>query len=166
VPSRGLIGFRTDFLTETRGTGIANAVFDGYRPWAGEIRARHSGSLVSDRTGMVTGYALIQLADRGTFFVEPGEQTYEGMVVGVNPRAEDLDVNVTREKKLTNMRSSTADVLETLAKPLELDLEKAMEFCAPDECVEVTPEAIRVRKVELDATSRARSRARAKAQKP
>ena len=166
VPSRGLIGFRTDFLTETRGTGIANAVFDGYRPWAGEIRARHSGSLVSDRTGMVTGYALIQLADRGTFFVEPGEQTYEGMVVGVNPRAEDLDVNVTREKKLTNMRSSTADVLETLAKPLELDLEKAMEFCAPDECVEVTPEAIRVRKVELDATSRARSRARSKAQKP
>ena len=166
VPSRGLIGFRTDVLTETRGTGIANAVFDGYRPWAGEIRARHSGSLVSDRTGMVTGYALIQLADRGTFFVEPGEQTYEGMVVGVNPRAEDLDVNVTREKKLTNMRSSTADVLETLAKPLELDLEKAMEFCAPDECVEVTPEAIRVRKVELDATSRARSRARSKAQKP
>ena len=166
VPSRGLIGFRTDFLTETRGTGIANAVFDGYRPWAGEIRARHSGSLVSDRTGMVTGYALIQLADRGTFFVEPGEQTYEGMVVGINPRAEDLDVNITREKKLTNMRSSTADVLETLAKPLELDLEKAMEFCAPDECVEVTPEAIRVRKVELDATSRARSRARAKAQKP
>ena len=166
VPSRGLIGFRTDFLTETRGTGIANAVFDGYRPWAGEIRARHSGSLVSDRTGMVTGYALIQLADRGTFFVEPGEQTYEGMVVGINPRAEDLDVNITREKKLTNMRSSTADVLETLAKPLELDLEKAMEFCAPDECVEVTPEAIRVRKVELDATSRARSRARSKAQKP
>ena len=115
---------------------------------------------------MVTGYALIQLADRGTFFVEPGEQTYEGMVVGINPRAEDLDVNITREKKLTNMRSSTADVLETLAKPLELDLEKAMEFCAPDECVEVTPEAIRVRKVELDATSRARSRARSKAQKP
>ena len=164
VPSRGLIGFRTDFLTETRGTGIANAVFDGYRPWAGEIRARHSGSLVSDRSGAVTGYALIQLADRGSFFVEPGEETYEGMVVGINPRAEDLDVNVTREKKLTNMRSSTSDVLETLARPLELDLEKAMEFCAPDECVEVTPEAIRVRKVELDATARARGRARAKTQ--
>ncbi|MFM8599456.1 MAG: translational GTPase TypA [Mycobacterium sp.] len=164
VPSRGLIGFRTDFLTETRGTGIANAVFDGYRPWAGEIRARHSGSLVSDRSGSVTGYALIQLADRGSFFVEPGEETYEGMVVGINPRAEDLDVNVTREKKLTNMRSSTSDVLETLARPLELDLEKAMEFCAPDECVEVTPEAIRVRKVELDATARARGRARAKTQ--
>ena len=163
VPSRGLIGFRTDFLTETRGTGIANAVFDGYRPWAGEIRARHSGSLVSDRAGAVTAYALIQLADRGTFFVEPGDETYEGMVVGVNPRAEDLDVNVTREKKLTNMRSSTADVIETLAKPIELDLERAMEFCAPDECVEVTPEVIRVRKAELDATTRARSRSRAKA---
>jgi GTP-binding protein len=163
VPSRGLIGFRTDFLTETRGTGIANAVFDGYRPWAGEIRARHTGSLVSDRSGVVTGYALLQLADRGTFFVEPGQETYEGMVVGINPRLEDLDLNVTREKKLTNIRSSTADVMETLAKPVELDLERAMEFCAPDECVEVTPEVVRVRKVELDATTRARSRARAKA---
>ncbi|MDT5009531.1 MAG: GTP-binding protein [Mycobacterium sp.] len=163
VPSRGLIGFRTDFLTETRGTGIANAVFDGYRPWAGEIRARHSGSLVSDRTGTITPFALTQLSDRGQFFVDPGEDTYEGQVVGINPRAEDLDVNVTREKKLTNMRSSTADVFETLAKPLELDLEKAMEFCAVDECVEVTPEAIRVRKVELNATLRARSRSRAKA---
>jgi GTP-binding protein len=163
VPSRGLIGFRTDFLTETRGTGIANAVFEGYHPWAGDIKSRHSGSLVSDRAGTVTPFALLQLADRGTFFVEPGQDTYEGMVVGVNPRAEDLDVNVTREKKLTNMRSSTADVMETLAKPMELDLEKAMEFCASDECVEVTPASIRVRKVELDAAMRARSRARAKA---
>jgi len=163
VPSRGLIGFRTDFLTETRGSGIANAVFDGYRPWAGDIRARHSGSLVSDRSGAITAYALTQLADRGQFFVEPGEETYEGMVVGINPRAEDLDVNVTREKKLTNMRSSTADVFETLAKAIDLDLERAMEFCAPDECVEVTPEVIRVRKTELDATSRARNRSRAKA---
>jgi GTP-binding protein len=163
VPSRGLIGWRTEFLTETRGTGIANAVFDGYRPWAGEIRSRHTGSLVSDRAGTITPFALQQLADRGTFFVEPGQDTYEGMVVGVNPRAEDLDVNVTREKKLTNMRSSTADVMEALAKPIELDLEQAMEFCAPDECVEVTPEIVRVRKLELDATSRARSRARAKA---
>src|SRR6185312_15088881 len=163
VPSRGLIGFRTDFLTETRGTGIANAVFDGYHPWAGDIRSRHSGSLVSDRAGTITAFALLALADRGSFFVEPGQDTYEGMVVGVNPRAEDLDVNVTREKKLTNMRSSTADVIETLAKPIELDLEKAMEFCAADECVEVTPEAVRVRKVELDATTRARSRSRAKA---
>jgi GTP-binding protein len=163
VPSRGLIGFRTDFLTLTRGTGIANAVFDGYRPWAGEIRARHTGSLVSDRSGTITPFALLQLADRGQFFVEPGQDTYEGMVVGINPRPEDLDINVTREKKLTNMRSSTADVIETLAKPLELDLERAMEFCSPDECVEVTPEVVRVRKVELDAISRARSRARAKA---
>jgi GTP-binding protein len=163
VPSRGLIGFRTDFLTETRGTGIANAVFEGYHPWAGDIKSRHSGSLVSDRAGTVTPFALVQLADRGTFFVEPGQDTYQGMVVGVNPRAEDLDVNVTREKKLTNMRSSTADVFETLAKPMELDLEKAMEFCASDECVEVTPADIRVRKVELDAAMRARSRARAKA---
>jgi GTP-binding protein len=163
VPSRGLIGFRTDFLTLTRGTGIANAVFDGYRPWAGEIRARHTGSLVSDRAGSVTPFAMIQLADRGQFFVEPGDETYEGHVVGINPRAEDLDVNVTREKKLTNMRSSTADVMETLARPLQLDLEQAMEFCAADECVEVTPEIVRVRKVDLDATTRARNRSRAKA---
>lgn len=164
VPSRGLIGFRTDFLTETRGTGIANAVFDGYRPWAGEIRARHSGSLVSDRSGQITPFAMIQLADRGQFFVEPGQETYEGQVVGINPRAEDLDINITREKKLTNMRSSTADVIETLARPLELDLEKAMEFCASDECVEVTPEIVRVRKVELTASLRARAKARAKQQ--
>jgi GTP-binding protein len=163
VPSRGLIGWRTDFLTETRGTGVGHAVFDGYKPWAGEIRARHTGSLVSDRSGIITPFALLQLTDRGQFFVEPGQDTYQGMVVGINPRPEDLDINVTREKKLTNMRSSTADVFETLAKPLELDLEQAMEFCANDECVEVTPEIVRVRKVELDATARARSRARAKA---
>jgi GTP-binding protein len=163
VPSRGLIGFRTDFLTLTRGTGIANAVFDGYRPWAGEIRARHTGSLVSDRSGTVTPFAMIQLADRGQFFVEPGQDTYEGQVVGINPRAEDLDINVTREKKLTNMRSSTADVMETLARPLELGLEQAMEFCAEDECVEVTPEVVRVRKVELTASLRARAKAREKA---
>jgi GTP-binding protein len=163
VPSRGLIGWRTDFLTETRGTGIGHAVFDGYRPWAGEIRTRHTGSLVSDRSGTITPFALIQLADRGQFFVEPGQDTYEGMVVGINPRPEDLDINVTREKKLTNIRSSTADVIETLPKPIELDLERTMEFCGPDECVEVTPEVVRVRKVQLDATERARSRARAKA---
>ena len=162
VPSRGLIGFRTDFLTETRGTGIANAVFHGYAPWAGEIRARHTGSLVSDRTGSVTPFAMIQLADRGTFFVEPGSDTYEGMVVGINPRAEDLDINVTKEKKLTNMRSATADATETLAKPIELTLEAAMEFCAADECVEVTPEVVRVRKLHLSQTDRARERSRAK----
>ncbi|WP_280400624.1 translational GTPase TypA [Nocardia carnea] len=163
VPSRGLIGFRTDFLTETRGTGIANAVSHGYAPWAGEIRARHTGSLVSDRSGTVTPFAMIQLADRGQFFVEPGAETYEGMVVGINPRAEDLDINVTKEKKLTNMRSSTADVMETLAKPLQLDLEAAMEFCAADECVEVTPEVVRVRKVTLAANERARELSRRKA---
>ncbi|MET9213344.1 MULTISPECIES: translational GTPase TypA [unclassified Nocardia] len=163
VPSRGLIGFRTVFLTETRGTGIANAVSHGYAPWAGEIRARHTGSLVSDRAGSVTPFAMIQLADRGQFFVEPGADTYEGMVVGINPRAEDLDINVTREKKLTNMRSATADVMETLAKPLTLDLELAMEFCAGDECVEVTPEVVRVRKVVLGANERARDLSRRKA---
>ncbi len=162
VPSRGLIGFRTDFLTDTRGTGIANAVFHGYGPWAGEIRARHTGSLVSDRAGSVTPFAMIQLADRGTFFVEPGVDTYEGMVVGINPRQEDLDINVTREKKLTNMRQSSADVMETLAKPKKMDLEMAMEFCAVDECVEVTPEVVRVRKVHLDSNERARERSRSK----
>lgn len=162
VPSRGLIGFRTDFLTETRGTGIANALFEGYFPWAGEIRDRHSGSLVADRSGAVTSYALLQLADRGTFFVEPGAAVYEGMVVGENPRAEDLDVNVTREKKLTNIRSSTGDELERLARPRRLGLEEALEFCAADECVEVAPEVVRIRKVILDSTRRARERARAK----
>jgi len=162
VPSRGLIGFRTDFLTETRGTGIANAIFEGYFPWAGQIRGRHSGSLVADRTGSVTSYAMIQLADRGTFFVEPGADVYEGMVVGENPRAEDLDVNVTREKKLTNMRSSTGDELERLARPRRLVLEEALEFCATDECVEVAPDVVRIRKVILDSTQRGRERSRAK----
>ncbi|RZS44362.1 GTP-binding protein [Herbihabitans rhizosphaerae] len=163
VPSRGLIGFRTDFLTITRGTGIANAIFEGYHPWAGEIRARHSGSLVADRTGSVTAYAMLQLADRGTFFVEPGADVYEGMVVGENPRAEDLDVNVAKEKKLTNMRSSSADVMETLARPRKLSLEEALEFCHADECVEVAPDVVRIRKVILDATTRGRERSRAKA---
>ncbi|MEY7972345.1 translational GTPase TypA [Saccharomonospora xinjiangensis] len=162
LPSRGLIGFRTDFLTETRGTGIANHIFEGYFPWAGEIRTRHSGSLVADRSGPITTYALLQLADRGTFFVEPGAEVYEGMVVGENPRAEDLDINVTKEKKLTNMRSSTADELERLARPRTLNLEEALEFCAVDECVEVTPKAVRVRKVVLDSTQRAKERSKAR----
>ncbi|QUQ69105.1 translational GTPase TypA [Kutzneria sp. CA-103260] len=162
IPARGLIGFRTDFLTETRGTGIANHVFEGYHPWAGEIRTRHSGSLVADRTGPITAYAMIQLADRGTFFVEPGQDAYEGMVVGENPRAEDLDINVAREKKLTNMRQSSADVMETLARPRKLSLEEALEFCASDECVEVAPTVIRVRKLVLDSTTRGRERSRAK----
>jgi GTP-binding protein len=163
VPARGLIGFRTEFLTETRGTGIANHVFEGYFPWVGELRTRHNGSLVADRTGMITAYAMIQLQDRGSFFVEPGSPAYEGMVVGENPRAEDLDVNVCREKKLTNMRSSTSDELERLARPRKLGLEEALEFCASDECVEVTPQVVRVRKLVLDSTQRGRARARSKA---
>jgi GTP-binding protein len=162
IPSRGLIGFRTEFLTETRGTGIANAVSEGYFPWAGEIRTRHNGSLVADRSGMITAYAMIQLADRGTFFVEPGADAYEGMVVGENPRAEDLDINVCREKKLTNMRQSSADVMETLARPRKLSLEEALEFCASDECVEVAPDVVRVRKLILDANMRGRERSRNK----
>ncbi|MGO1055033.1 translational GTPase TypA [Crossiella sp. CA198] len=162
IPARGLIGFRTEFLTETRGAGIANHVFEGYFPWVGELRTRHTGSLVCDRTGAVTSYAMIQLADRGTFFVEPGAEAYEGMVVGENPRSEDLDVNVCREKKLTNMRSSTGDELERLARPRKLSLEEALEFCSSDECVEVTPSVIRVRKLILDSTLRGRERSRAK----
>ncbi|GAB3284519.1 translational GTPase TypA [Parasphingorhabdus pacifica] len=163
IPARGLIGFRTEFLTETRGTGIANHVFEGYFPWVGELRTRNSGSLVADRTGPVTSYAMMQLADRGTFFVEPGAEVYEGMVVGENPRAEDLDINVTKEKKLTNMRSATGDELERLARPRTLGLEEALEFCSADECVEIGPEAIRVRKMVLDSTTRGRDRSKAKA---
>jgi GTP-binding protein len=162
LPARGLIGFRTDFLTETRGTGIANHVFEGYFPWAGEIRTRHSGSLVADRSGPITAYAMIQLADRGTFFVEPGAEVYEGMVVGENPRAEDLDINITKEKKLTNMRQSSADVMETLARPRKMGLEEALEFCSVDECVEVAPDVVRIRKVTLDFSTRAKERSRNK----
>ncbi|WP_019806499.1 translational GTPase TypA [Saccharomonospora halophila] len=162
LPARGLIGFRTDFLTETRGAGIANHIFEGYFPWAGEIRMRNSGSLVADRSGAVTTYALLQLAERGTFFVEPGSEVYEGMVVGESPRAEDLDVNITKEKKLTNMRSSTADELERLARPKVLNLEEALEFCSTDECVEVAPKVVRVRKNVLDVSQRAKERSRAK----
>ncbi|WP_151641067.1 translational GTPase TypA [Corynebacterium sp. 11A] len=163
VPARGLIGFRTVFMTDTKGTGIANHYSDGYRPWAGEIKDRASGSLVADRSGQVTTYALMQLADRGQFFVEPGMEAYEGMVVGQNNRDEDMDVNITKEKKLTNMRSATADATFTLAKAHVLSLDEAMEFCGQDECVEVTPERIRVRKVILSATDRGRARAREKA---
>ncbi|WP_216209453.1 translational GTPase TypA [Amycolatopsis aidingensis] len=162
LPARGLIGFRTEFLTETRGTGIAHHVFEGYFPWAGEIRTRHNGSLVADRSGPATAYALIQLAERGSFFVEPGAEVYEGMVVGENPRAEDLDVNITKEKKLTNMRSSAGEELERLARPRKLGLEEALEFCALDECVEVAPDVVRVRKVTLDVHQRAKERSRAK----
>ena len=164
VPSRGLIGFRTQFLTDTRGTGIANHVFEGYEPWAGEITTRVSGSLVADRAGAATTYAMFNLQERGTLFIPPTTEVYEGMIVGENSRAEDMDVNITREKKLTNVRSSTADVLERLAPPRTLSLEQSLEFCREDECCEVTPEAVWIRKVELDQTLRARATARARRQ--
>jgi GTP-binding protein len=162
VPSRGLIGFRTEFLTITRGAGIVSHVFDGYGPWVGPIRARLRGSLIADRSGPVTGYAVDQLADRGELFVGPGTLVYAGMVIGEYTRAEDLEVNIVREKKLTNMRSSTADELVKLTPPTLLSLEQSLEFCANDECVEVTPESVRIRKVELDSHTRARLRARAR----
>ncbi|MGO0576714.1 translational GTPase TypA [Ornithinimicrobium panacihumi] len=164
VPARGLIGFRTEFLTETRGTGIANHVFEGYAPWFGEIRTRQSGSLVADRAGAATSYAMFNLQERGTLFVEPATEVYEGMIVGENSRADDMDVNITKERKLTNVRSAGADVLERLIPPRLLSLEQSLEFCREDECVEVTPEAVRVRKVVLDATLRARTAARARNQ--
>ena len=162
VPARGLIGFRTQFMTETRGAGIANSISDGLDVWAGDIKSRPTGSLVADRTGQITQYALTQLADRGNFFVEPGAEAYEGMVVGANNRDEDIEINITKEKKLTNMRSATAEATVTLAKAHTLSLEEALEFCGNDECVEVAPDVLRVRKVELSATDRKRAAARAK----
>ncbi len=162
IPARGLIGFRTEFLTETRGTGIMHHVFEGYEPWAGEIKTRITGSLVADRTGSVTSYALFNLQERGTLFVAPGDDVYEGMIVGENPRPDDMDVNPTKEKKLTNVRSSTGDELERLIPPRLLSLEQALEFCRGDECLEVTPKNVRIRKVVLGADERAKQRNRAK----
>jgi GTP-binding protein len=162
VPSRGLIGFRTEFLTITRGAGIASHVFDGYGPWIGEMRNRLRGSLIADRAGPVTAYAVDQLADRGVLFIGPGTLVYSGMVIGEYTRGEDLEVNIVREKKLTNMRMSTSDELVKLTPPTILNLEQALEFCASDECVEVTPESVRIRKVELDSHTRNRARARAR----
>jgi len=162
VPSRGLIGFRTEFLTETRGTGLLHHVFDGYEPWHGELRTRPTGSLVSDRRGTVTSYALFSLQERGTIFVQVGDEVYEGMVVGENSRPEDMDVNSCREKKLTNIRSATADELERLIPPKMLNMEQALEFCREDECIEVTPTTVRVRKVVLDQNERARLTSKAK----
>ena len=156
VPARGLVGFRTEFLTETRGTGLLHSVFEGWEPWMGEIRTRTRGSLVADRTGVATTFAMFGLQERGTMFVEPGEAVYEGMVVGENSRGEDMDVNITKEKKLTNMRSSTSDELERLVPPRKLSLEQALEWVRDDECVEVTPVSVRMRKVALDATTRAK----------
>ncbi len=154
VPARGLIGFRTEFLTETRGTGLMHHVFDDWEPWAGELRTRPAGSLVADRAGTTAGYSLTSLSERGMLFVGPGEEVYEGMIVGENSRSEDIDVNPTKEKHLTNIRSSTSDVYERLAAHRKMTLDEALEFVREDECVEVTPEAVRVRKVELNKVER------------
>ncbi len=162
VPSRGLIGFRTDFLTDTRGTGIASAIFDGYGPWAGNLRGRPTGSLVADRPGRATPFAMLSLQERGQLFVPPTTEVYEGMIVGENSRADDMDVNITKEKQLTNMRKSSSEELVHLVPPRALSLEQALEFCADDECVEITPVSARIRKVNLNANERARARSRSK----
>jgi GTP-binding protein TypA/BipA len=164
VPARSLIGFRTEFLTETRGTGLLHHVFDRWEPWAGELRLRPTGSLVADRSGKTASFALFNLQERGVLFVHPGEDVYEGMIVGENARPEDLDVNACKEKHLTNMRSSNSDVLVRLMPPRLLSLDQALEFVREDEAVEVTPRAVRLRKVGLDGLSRVKAaRARAKA---
>jgi GTP-binding protein len=160
VPARGLIGFRTQFLTDTRGTGIAHHVFEGYEPWAGPMRGRVTGSLVADRTGTASSYAMFNLQERGSLLVPPGTEVYEGMIVGENSRPDDMDVNICRERKVTNVRQSTSEELERLVPPRVLSLEQALEFCADDECVEVTPSAVRIRKTVLDAKDRGRQRAR------
>jgi GTP-binding protein TypA/BipA len=163
VSARGLIGFRTEFLTETRGTGLMHHVFDRWEPWAGELQTRPTGALVSDRRGVTASFALFGLQERGTLFVEPGEEVYEGMIVGENARADDLDVNATKEKHLTNMRSSTADVLVRLVPARRLSLDQALEFLREDECVEVTPSAVRLRKAVLDKTERVKHARRVRA---
>src|SRR5689334_20805495 len=166
VPARGLIGFRTEFLTETRGTGLLHHVFDRWEPWAGELRTRPTGALVSDRRGRTAQFALMNLQERGTLFVGPGDEVYEGMVVGENARADDLDVNATREKHLTNIRSSTADVLVRLVPHRTLSLDQALEFLRDDECVEATPDSVRLRKVVLDKTDRVKVARRARSGAP
>jgi GTP-binding protein len=162
VPARGLVGFRTEFLIETRGTGVLHHDFDGWEPWHGELRTRRNGSMVADRRGPTTTYALMALQERGTMLLGPGVDVYEGMIVGENSRADEMDVNPTKEKKLTNVRSSTADELERLTPHLQLSLEQALEFIAEDECVEVTPKAVRLRKVILDQAIRGRQHSRAR----
>ena len=157
VPARALIGFRTEFLTETRGTGLLHHVFEGWEPWKGELRTRQTGSIVADRVGATTAYAITSLQERTTLFVGPTEKVYGGMIVGENPRAEDMDVNICREKKLTNVRASASDDTIRLTPPRRLSLEQALEYVADDECVEVTPAVIRLRKAVLDAGERARS---------
>ncbi|GGW84837.1 translational GTPase TypA [Streptomyces noursei] len=162
VPSRGLIGFRTEFLTQTRGTGIGHSIHEGHEPWFGTLTTRNNGSLVADRAGAVTAFAMTNLQERGVLFTDPGTEVYEGMIVGENSRADDMDVNITKEKKLTNMRSSSADSFEAIVPPRKLSLEQSLEFCRDDECVEVTPEAVRIRKVVLDQKERGRTASRAK----
>ncbi len=162
VPARGLIGFRTEFLTETRGTGILHHVFEGWEPWHGELRTRPTGALVSDRRGPATAFAILNLQERGSLFISPGLELYEGMIVGENARAEDLDVNATKEKKLTNMRAASSDETVRLIPPRPLSLEQALELIRDDECVEVTPKSIRLRKVELSAQKRQTAASRAK----
>ncbi|MFF2513667.1 translational GTPase TypA [Streptomyces sp. NPDC058086] len=162
VPSRGLIGFRTEFLTGTRGTGIAHSIHEGHEPWFGTLTTRNNGSLVADRSGAVTAFAMTNLQERGVLFTDPGTEVYEGMIVGENSRADDMDVNITKEKKLTNMRSAAADSFEAIVPPRKLSLEQSLEFCRDDECVEVTPEAVRIRKVVLDQKERGRTASRAK----
>ncbi|MGK0716688.1 translational GTPase TypA [Leucobacter sp. W1153] len=164
VPSRGLIGFRSEFMTTTRGTGIANAIAHGYDEWAGPIVTRNNGSIVADRSGVVTPFSLINLQERMSFFVQPTQEVYEGMVIGENSRSEDMDVNITKEKKLTNMRAASSDTFESMTPPRQLTLEECLEFAREDECVEVTPEVVRIRKVHLDANMRARSASRLKQQ--
>ncbi|MEV5679943.1 MULTISPECIES: translational GTPase TypA [unclassified Streptomyces] len=162
VPSRGLIGFRTEFLTQTRGTGIAHSIFEGHEPWFGDLRTRHNGSLVADRSGTVTPFAMVNLQERGVIFTEAGTEVYEGMIIGENSRADDMDVNITKEKKLTNMRAASADTTENVVPARKLSLEQSLEFCRDDECIEVTPETVRIRKVVLDAKQRGRTASRAK----
>jgi GTP-binding protein len=163
VPARGLIGFRTEFLTETRGTGILHHVFDRWEPWAGDLQARPTGSLVADRSGRTASFALFGLQERGTLFVGPGEEVYEGMVIGENARNTDLDVNAIKEKQQTNVRAASADETVRLVPAKRLSLEQSLEFLREDECVEVTPDAVRLRKVELSQTDRVRTaRRRAK----
>jgi GTP-binding protein len=157
VPARGLIGFRTEFLTETRGTGQLHHVFEGYEPWHGDLRTRPTGSLVADREGVSTTFTLLTLQERGSMFVGPGEDVYEGMIVGENARAEDIDVNPTKEKKLTNMRESTSEQFTRLIPKRTLVLEQALEFIREDECVEVTPSNVRLRKVVLPQQERAKA---------
>ncbi|MGX6606385.1 translational GTPase TypA [Micromonosporaceae bacterium Da 78-11] len=164
VPARGLIGFRTEFLTETRGTGIMHHLFEAYEPWFGELRTRQNGSLVADRSGVVTPFAMINIQERGSLFVEPTTEVYEGMIIGENSREDDMDVNITKEKKLTNMRAASADNTEKVIPPRKLSLEQALEFCREDECVEVTPAAVRIRKVVLDQQVRGRAASRRKNQ--